>query len=188
MSLKWLARTRNFEILGPLGSEEIEELINQGKLVDADEICQANGFWFSLDEKVLVERYFLNEEKQTFNPVTEAPDILVNESSFKLTSPGKSEIKPKIDEEEIPEAGSDNNKSFDEDTNTIIQKVVEIENYEGGLELELESIDPKNEKSQKEKSKAEEDKLVDIADILGDRQTKTTKKKSKKKHRKKAKK
>lgn len=89
---KWLIRTKSHHILGPLNKAKIRELIESKSLDDEDEICQANGYWFHLSEKELVQKYIFDEEIQSFNPVSEAQSVLVEtenkdtESSIESTA------------------------------------------------------------------------------------------------------
>src|SRR5690606_323752 len=41
-----------------------------------DEITSGNGYWFAIREKDLVERFLINNEKQSFNPISEAKTVL----------------------------------------------------------------------------------------------------------------
>ena len=77
----WLIRTTNFQILGPVSKEKIIEFVNKGSLKGDDEVTSGNGYWFLVKEKDLLEKYVLGDVPQTFNPITEAPNILTANTS-----------------------------------------------------------------------------------------------------------
>ena len=54
--------------------EKIRELLDKSALDENDELCSGNGYWISVKEVELVEKYITNGEPQGFNPVSEAPD------------------------------------------------------------------------------------------------------------------
>lgn len=72
----WLIRTKNKQILGPATKEKVIELIEKGSLTSEDEITCGNGYWFWLREKDLLEKYLYGDILQTFNPISEAQDVL----------------------------------------------------------------------------------------------------------------
>lgn len=53
---QWLIRTARNVIVGPYPRDKIRELILEGKLEVEDEVCPANGYWFSLHESEEVLR------------------------------------------------------------------------------------------------------------------------------------
>jgi hypothetical protein len=73
---KWLIRTKSNHILGPVSKEKVLELYSSGSIKPDDEVCSGNGYWFFIREQELVERYLFNDEIQSFNPVSEAKDLL----------------------------------------------------------------------------------------------------------------
>lgn len=75
MEKNWLIRTKSCHILGPVSREKVIELLQNGSIKPEDEICSGNGFWIWLREKDMVDRYLLGNEKQSFNPISEAPDV-----------------------------------------------------------------------------------------------------------------
>lgn len=77
----WLIRTRNKQILGPATKEKVIELIEKGSLTGDDEIASGNGYWMWVREKDLLEKYLYGDIPQTFNPISEAQDVLTAKSS-----------------------------------------------------------------------------------------------------------
>lgn len=77
----WLIRTSNFQILGPVSKQKILEFVEKGSLKGEDEITSGNGYWFLIKEKDLLEKYVLGDIPQTFNPITEAPNVLTANQS-----------------------------------------------------------------------------------------------------------
>lgn len=75
MEKNWLIRTKSCHILGPVSREKVIELLKNGSIKPEDEVCSGNGYWIWLRETDLVERFLLGDEKQTFNPISEAPTI-----------------------------------------------------------------------------------------------------------------
>lgn len=76
MSKNWLIRTRSNHILGPVSKEKVLDLYNNGSIKPDDEICSGNGYWFFIREDDLVKKYLLGNEIQSFNPISEAKDVL----------------------------------------------------------------------------------------------------------------
>ena len=64
------------QILGPVSQVKLIELIEKGSLHEEDEVTSGNGYWFSIRENDLVDKYLLGQEAQTFNPISEAPTVL----------------------------------------------------------------------------------------------------------------
>lgn len=54
----WLLRNARNQILGPFPDAEIRRMLEGGKLVGADELCPAGGYWFYLRESEEVARAF----------------------------------------------------------------------------------------------------------------------------------
>ena len=79
MIKNWLIRTKSNHILGPVSKEKIIELYQNGSIRPEDEVCSGNGYWFFMREKDLVESYILGNKKQSFNPISEARDVLTAE-------------------------------------------------------------------------------------------------------------
>lgn len=80
MDKNWLIRTKSNHILGPITKEKLIELFNNESLKPDDEICSGNGFWFFIREEEMVNRYLLGDEKQTFNPISEAKNVLTTDT------------------------------------------------------------------------------------------------------------
>lgn len=76
MEKNWLIRTYQKQILGPVAKDKIVSFVEKGALGDSDEICSGNGFWFQVREKDLINKFVLNSETQSFNPISETKDIL----------------------------------------------------------------------------------------------------------------
>lgn len=78
MSRNWLIRTKSNHILGPVSKEKVLELFKNSSIKPDDEICSGNGHWFFVRETDLVERYLTGNEPQSFNPISEAKDVLTS--------------------------------------------------------------------------------------------------------------
>lgn len=76
MDKNWLIRTKSNHILGPVSKEKVVELYHNGSIKPDDEICSGNGYWFFIREDDMVSRFLLGSEVQTFNPISEAKDVL----------------------------------------------------------------------------------------------------------------
>ena len=81
MGKNWLIRTKSNHILGPVSKEKVLELYQNGSIKQDDEICSGNGYWFFIRENDLVEKYLLGNSHQSFNPISEAKDILTSSNS-----------------------------------------------------------------------------------------------------------
>ncbi len=104
MSKNWLIRTKTNHILGPISKDKVLELLQNGSIKADDEVCSGNGFWFFIREDDMVARFLLGREQQSFNPISEAKDI--------LTSPAKS----LMDEDDITLVGGIDLKRLQEKT------------------------------------------------------------------------
>ncbi len=69
---KWMIRTRNNHLLGPIPKEKLINLLKTNSLDEDDEVCSGNGYWFKIKEKEYVDRYIHGDEILGFNPVSEA--------------------------------------------------------------------------------------------------------------------
>lgn len=78
MDKNWLIRTKSNHILGPVSKEKVLELYNNGSIKGDDEVCSGNGYWFFIREKDLVDRFLMGSEIQSFNPISEAKDVLTS--------------------------------------------------------------------------------------------------------------
>jgi hypothetical protein len=76
MDKNWLIRTKSNHILGPVSKEKVVELYENGSIKPDDEICSGNGYWFFIREDDLVNRFLLGSETQSFNPISEAKNVL----------------------------------------------------------------------------------------------------------------
>jgi hypothetical protein len=54
---KWLVRTSKNRVEGPYTREQIRQSIQEGNLSFEDEVCAAEGYWFSLHEREEVLKY-----------------------------------------------------------------------------------------------------------------------------------
>ncbi len=78
MGKNWLIRTKSNHILGPVSKDKVLELYKNGSIKQDDEICSGNGYWFFIRESDLVDRYLLGDGQQSFNPISEAKDVLTS--------------------------------------------------------------------------------------------------------------
>ncbi|WPU66138.1 hypothetical protein [Peredibacter starrii] len=78
MDKNWLIRTKSNHILGPISKEKVLELYKNGSIKPDDEVCSGNGFWFFIREEEMVTKYLNGNEVQTFNPISEAKDVLTH--------------------------------------------------------------------------------------------------------------
>lgn len=81
MDKNWLIRTKSNHILGPVSKDKVLELYNNGSIKPDDEVCSGNGYWFFIREEELVERFLTGDEVQSFNPISEAKDVLTAKSA-----------------------------------------------------------------------------------------------------------
>lgn len=95
MHANWLIRTADNQIIGPMPREKVIELLDNQTLLDNDELCSGNGFWFSVREKELLELYLLKDEFQVFNPVSEPTSVLCEEQFCNLVVRKKKKKKKK---------------------------------------------------------------------------------------------
>lgn len=82
----WLIRTSQNQILGPVAKEKLLEFIEKGALGFLDEVASGNGYWFSLKEKDLVEKYLYGDIPQGYNPISEAKSTLAKQENPEKTT------------------------------------------------------------------------------------------------------
>lgn len=87
MDRNWLIRTSQNQILGPVAKQKLLEFIQKGALGMMDEVTSGNGYWFSLKEKELVEKYLHGDLPQGYNPISESRSVVSRkENPDKTTS------------------------------------------------------------------------------------------------------
>lgn len=130
MQKNWLIRTKSNHILGPVSKEKILELITNGSIRPDDEICSGNGYWFFMREQDLVDEYLHGGKKQSFNPISEARDVLTAENPVKpeIETQSDSTLVGQIDlsefqtkPQELQASTSENDLALDEDIPELIE-------------------------------------------------------------------
>lgn len=106
MERNWLIRTHHKQILGPVSKQKLLEFVQKGSIGATDEVTSGNGYWFSLKEKDLVEKYLYGDIPQSFNPVSESKSVLVFRKNIDKTtslnsSPPNNRITDKISAERV---------------------------------------------------------------------------------------
>lgn len=86
MERNWLIRTSQNQILGPVAKGKLLEFIQKGALGLTDEVASGNGYWFSLKEKDLVEKYIYGDIPQSYNPISESKSVLARRDNPEKTS------------------------------------------------------------------------------------------------------
>ena len=93
MEKNWIIRSRkNYytQIVGPVSRAKIIELKDAQVLNPDVEICSGNGFWFWIKEDDLYQRYVIDEEIQSFDPISEAVSISNTDDTKRNTRNKKS--------------------------------------------------------------------------------------------------
>lgn len=65
---RWLIRTHDHYILGPISEQKVKKLLQDQSLHPLDEICQGNGFWIYVREHKLVQQYLFPSSEEIFVP------------------------------------------------------------------------------------------------------------------------
>lgn len=86
MERNWLIRTSQNQILGPVAKAKVLEFLQKGALGLNDEVTSGNGYWFSLKEKSLVEKYLHGDVPQGYNPISESKSVLSRRENPDLTT------------------------------------------------------------------------------------------------------
>lgn len=55
---EWLIRDNTNVVRGPYSAREVLQLLKKGQLKGKTELCKANSYWFYVDERVELERFF----------------------------------------------------------------------------------------------------------------------------------
>lgn len=119
MDKNWLIRTSQNQILGPVAKAKLLEFIQKGALGMTDEVTSGNGYWFSLKEKELVDKYLHGDVPQGYNPISEAKTVATirdnpdkttsintapaNKTKVLKASAKEAVVTPKIDDLEFPD-------------------------------------------------------------------------------------
>ena len=119
MKNKWLIRTTKKQIVGPVRIEKILELHANGHLNPDDELCSGNGYWFWVREVDLFSKFVENGISQSFNPISEAANVLTPTSKKQAKKQRQSDS---TTNEDITRVGGINlndlqESSIDEDSN-----------------------------------------------------------------------
>ena len=123
MERNWLIRTTQNQILGPVAKSKVLEFLEKGALGKDDEVTSGNGYWFSLREKDLVDKYLYGDIPQGYNPISESKSVLskrenpekttsintapANSAQDKNKANPPSGISPKDEDLEYPDSNSD---------------------------------------------------------------------------------
>jgi hypothetical protein len=123
MERNWLIRTTQNQILGPVAKSKVLEFLEKGALGKDDEVTSGNGYWFSLKEKDLVDKYLYGDIPQGYNPISESKSVLskrenpekttsintapANSAQDKNKAHHPSGVSPKDEDLEYPDTGSD---------------------------------------------------------------------------------
>ncbi|MBY0416397.1 MAG: hypothetical protein K2Q18_19635 [Bdellovibrionales bacterium] len=86
MERSWLIRTTQNQILGPVAKQKLLEFIQKGALGMMDEVSSGNGYWFTLKEKELVDKYLFGDLPQGYNPISEAQSVISRRENVDKTS------------------------------------------------------------------------------------------------------
>lgn len=123
MKKNWLIRTKSNHILGPVSLDKVKSLIENSSLKDEDELCSGNGYWFSVKEKNLLQKYIYEAKKQSYNPISEAKSVLGEDDDI-------TKIGLKLDSlyEDSPKGEIKSNFSMDENEDQDHSKKKVIEN------------------------------------------------------------
>jgi hypothetical protein len=149
MGKNWLIRTKSNHILGPVSKEKVVELYQNGSIKPDDEICSGNGYWFFIRESDLIERFLLGREVQSFNPISEAKDVLTSSESI----PEK-----EVTRDDITLIGQFDLKQVHDEIIPQDKKKKEIE------KPRLEELELKNEEVKKKKTKQRKN-VIQIAPV-----------------------
>lgn len=76
MSNRWLIRTNNNQILGPVSREKVLKLIKDKLLKGDDELSAGNSYWFGVREHDLVQKFLIEDVHPGANPISEAVDTI----------------------------------------------------------------------------------------------------------------
>lgn len=139
MIKKWLIRTKNNHILGPVSKEKIRELIANGTIKGDDEVCSGNGYWIYVREQDLISKYILGDSSQSFNPVQEAKSSEI--SAYGTMEFDKPEEAVVLSNDLEDQKTNDDITTFDLDISSIKEQEV-LEDPSDATELVIEEEPP----------------------------------------------
>lgn len=138
MEKNWLIRTKSNHILGPVSKEKVQELYQNGSIKPDDEICSGNGYWFFIRETELVDKYLNGTTPQSFNPISEAKDI--------LTAPAHSVAADEPPKDHMTMVGGIDFKKLQGDKSN--PEIHHLSKLEKAPEIQIESTQKKKLKSE----------------------------------------
>jgi hypothetical protein len=164
MEKNWLIRTKSNHILGPVSKDKVLELYSNGSIKGDDELCSGNGYWFYLREDELVDRFLKGSEIQSFNPISEAKDVLTtapvqNVPSEKtrddVTMVGSINLSQLKDNEEGTEGPQEKCSSPIEDSQTRVTQLSHIMPGSSQTAKSPSNVRPMPERAQPKKERSQ---------------------------------
>lgn len=95
---QWLIRTKENLIAGPYTTEQVRKLVREGQLSNLDELCQANQYWFQLQERDELKK-FLGIETPQKNKIDISEEEITETETATLTA----DVTPPPPSDDIPE-------------------------------------------------------------------------------------
>lgn len=99
MSLQWMVRTENNELLGPFSKEEVQKMVTSRQISIESEVCESLGFWFPLSfQELLLERLGVEYPKNDGNSdeALQKTKMLTYEEQEAPTHPGLDPDSPEV--------------------------------------------------------------------------------------------
>ena len=144
MKKNWLIRTKEHEIIGPVSQDKVLSLLEENKLLDEDELCQGNSFWFYVKEKnFLMEFLGLDNLEEDNNEQNDF--VLESNSGDEKKLESQESVSSQKVEEDLPDVENPGKSSEETKISVDIDSVKVLENEEVlGDKFKL----PDNKKSQ----------------------------------------
>jgi hypothetical protein len=139
---EWLVRTSKNVVVGPYTAAEVKAMIHEGKLGLQDEVCQANQYWFYLNEAVEVKK-FLNMDLPAGGIDDSDDESDFTETSTEIMIEG-SAVKQKAIEVKSQPAPAAKSEEDEEDTDSGLETEGLPELEESPDEVEADAAALKN--------------------------------------------
>jgi len=119
---RWLIRTTDKKILGPVLEEKVIDLVKENKLFPTDELCLGNDIWFFVKEHEYICKYLNMNIEEIKDPLVPRPSLkeknLMNTTGEEIKYPSDENVSyPELNHElsQGNTEGSTDNEKIEQD-------------------------------------------------------------------------
>jgi tetratricopeptide (TPR) repeat protein len=123
----WMIRTQSNEVLGPFRRSDVLAKLKAGELKGKTELCCANSYWFFVDERTEVERFFPESTGLSMRMMRQEPTATATATLAHVEQPANAPGKPEkiewLSDEFADDFGNDISLESEENTDTKIRPI-----------------------------------------------------------------